>query len=68
MIEDSQLEELYCTVSDLFSNSNRRQHLEKNLKSLDQPEEAFLLADNLEELISAKIQDQSPAGLRSKQV
>ena len=68
LIEDSQLEELYCTVSDLFSNSNRRQHLEKNLKSLDQPEEAFLLADNLEELISAKIQDQSPSGLRSKQV
>ncbi|MBH54677.1 MAG: UDP-N-acetylglucosamine--N-acetylmuramyl-(pentapeptide) pyrophosphoryl-undecaprenol N-acetylglucosamine transferase [Opitutaceae bacterium] len=68
LIEDSQLEKLFGMVADLFSSSHRLKHLGNNLKSLDHPEEASMLADKLEELFYAKFRDQPPAKLQSKQV
>jgi UDP-N-acetylglucosamine--N-acetylmuramyl-(pentapeptide) pyrophosphoryl-undecaprenol N-acetylglucosamine transferase len=56
VLEDSQLDSLFeCVIQLLFDESECRR-LKENLKCLDLPEEAILLADALEELIPVMLE------------
>jgi len=67
VLEDSQLDSLFELVIRLLFEQFEIKILKKNLNSLDLPEEAILLADALEDLISVKLKRSAAATLPSRE-